>query len=534
MDYKNLLIYYGTGVLCILGASLVAFIASRRYPLRAPTGLFYLLILSSTFLLWFQILKYQSLHFYVDFSHWLQILFNITQSGQPLCPNQEFISPGALNYFSVHFVPWLYLFAIPFKFGPYGETLIISNVLLMLSSVVPLYKLGRIYQPVGRFSLFLVSLLLWYPTFQYITLYEFEMLRFAIPIMLWMLYFWEKKKIAAYFVCVLAAVLVREEVGLTVIMFGLYALFIEKKVRLGLLTSACGLAGFFLITQVFMPSLRAAQYTHIAMGSFNEYGATFGAIAINLLSHPQLILNAVFHPIKVVNLGMFLLPLLFIPLLRPAVLISVLANVGIVLISKTLTHSSYFLYYLSPSIPFIFYAFIKAWPDFVGWVAKFRPATRSYDENSHAAMLVVLMALLGTNVFFGPSPLSLQFWFRDVRPAPFNTQDFHYSVYQVKDHHRKAEAICALIPDTAVVTAPQYLHPRLYKKHLTTISPQWGEPESAVKADYVVFDLTNNGLKSESAAFIPQKYFDQIAEDQRQWTLVNSDDGYFVFKRNRY
>jgi len=530
---KSLIIFYIIGIFSVLSISLITYFIVIRYHFRRFNGFLYFLILSSVYLIFSQFFKYHSLHYYVDFSHWTQILYNIVSSGKPLSLNQEFLVPGTMNYLSVHFVPLIYLLALPFRLWPYSETLMILNFLLMTSSIIPLYKLAESYQKNKQFGLFMVALLLWYPTFQYILLYEFEMLRFSIPIILWMLYFWKKRKTGLYFIFVILAVLVREEVGLTIMMFGLYLLLFEKRRKVGMVTAVIGLISFIIITQMIMPALRSSDgYVHIAMGSFSALGNSFGEIIMNIVKHPLETLVLVLKPIKLANLFMIFLPLLFIPLCAPIVLINTFANFGVLLLSESL-HLSYMLFYVSPSIPFIFLALIKGWPKLTKYLNKRgnKNWPKAKVNVNSPAMKAVLVGLLVSNVFFGPSPISLQFWFKDLRPAPFATQNFHYSVYEISNHHRKAREFCKLIPDSAIVSAQHFFHPRLFKKKGTMIFPRLESLDNKYKADYVLFDKTNNYLKKGSPSYKTQHDFDVVEKDKRNWQLVKSENGLFLYKR---
>lgn len=495
---------------------------------------FGVLLISPLYMFLAQYLKYRSLHFYTDFSHWAINLYNIITIGKSLNLSQQILYPGTLNYLSVHFVPLIYLLAIPFKLWPYSETIIGLNFLLMISAAIPLYKLALAYRQDRRFALFIAVLLFWYPTFQYTVLYEFEMLRFSIPIILWMLYFWQTKKMIAYYLFLLLAVLVREEVGLTIMMFGLYLIFIEKQRQTGAISALIGLGAFISITQIVMPALSTVgSFEHISTASFSAFGKTPDEVIKNIILHPGLTLSTIFEPVKLANVFMLFLPLLFIPLFAPAVLIATLANLGVCILSGSRTHVSYMLYYLSPSIPFIFFAFIKGWPKFLE-VLKNLMGKWSRDRNTDfnsVGMIVVLSGLLVANVFFGPSPFSLQFWFKDIKPAPFKTQNYHYSVYRISDHHRKVEEFCKLIPDSAVVSAQQFLAPRLFKKKGILVFPKLEGLNGTIKADYVFIDKTNNGLYKNSPAYITQPEFSLVEENKDTWKLIKSEGGYFLYKR---
>ena len=531
---KALIFYYLIGIVLVLGTSFITYFLFTYYNLRLFTWILYLFSICSVYMFFAQLLKYRSLHFYVDFSHWAQLLCSIVATGKPWCLNQELLVPGTLNYLSVHFVPLIYVLAIPFKVWPFNETIIILNFLLMISAAIPMYKLSLSCQGDKRFALFMVVVLLWYPTFQYTVLYEFEMLRFSIPIILWMLYFWQKKNMKYYYLFVLLAVLVREEVGLTIMMFGIYLILIEKQHRTGLITALIGVVAFAVITQMIMPALRGGNgYQHIAMPLFSSFGNSISEIIINTVKNPALVLEIIFQPIKLANVFMFFLPLLFVPFLAPAILIAILANFGVGLLSNSITHTSFMLFYLSQSIPFIFYAFIRGWPKFLTMLETFPERDRRIrqaDNIDSAAMAAVLSTLLIANIFFGPSPISLQFWSKNLRPAPFNTQNFHYSAYNITDHHRTSDKFCNLIPESAIVSAPQFLHPRLFKKRGTMVFPHLESFDGAVKAQYVLIDKTNNGLKRESPAYLNQHDFNVVERDTENWKLVKSADGYYLYE----
>lgn len=531
--YKGLYAFYITGTFLVLGISTAAYFVFCRYNMRRISyWVMAVLGVSSIYMLGAQYLAYRSLHFYVDFSSWTHLLHNIAATGKTWSFNESLIHSAGINYFSSHFVPLVYILALPFKIWPHSETLIIMNFLLMASSIIPLYKLALIKDGDRQFASFMAVLFLWYPTFQYIVLYEFDMLRLSIPIILWMLYFWERKKMNLYFIFALLAVLVREEVGLTIMMFGLYLLLFTKRRKVGFFTSLIGLAGFIVIVQIIMPAFRDTKdYGHIAVNWFSAFGATPMEIIKNVIFHPGLTLSTVFQPAKLANVFMFFLPLLFIPLLAPAILVSILANFGVGMLSKSITSVSYMLYYLSPSIPFIFYAFIKAWPAFLKRLKDVTSRQHLDVDIKSAAVMCVFSGILVSNIFFGPSPISLQFWFKGLRPAPFKTRDLHYSAYKITEHHRKAEEFCELIPDSAVVSAHHFLFSRLFRKRGTMVFPYF--EVAGIKADYVFFDKTNNGLKTECPAYKTQRDFDLAEKDKKTWSLVKSEDGYFLFKRKR-
>lgn len=527
----GLFIFYSVGVCAIVGMSGAAYYLIRGHAMkRMAYGVMIFLMAASTYMVGAQYLKYLSLHYYTDFASWTHLLNNIARTGRPISLIEAMFHPGCMNYLSAHFVPLIYILALPFKIWPYSETVIIINSIVMLSSVVPLYKIAVHNHGDRRFGLFMATLLLWYPTFQYIVLYEFDMLRFSIPAVLWMLYFWERKKTILYFSSLLIAALVREEVGLTLAAFGLYIMFVEKAWRRGLATTVIGLAAFIIITGAVMPSLRTgADHSHIAIGHLSAFGKTPHEIITGIFLHPARVASIALDPIKLANLVMFFLPLLGIPFLALSALVPIIPNTAVCLLSSGNTNISYMLYYMAPSIPFILYAFIKGWPAFTALLS---PRVSHGDVQS-AAMMIVLAGIFTANVFFGPSPFSLQFWFKNLTPAPFQTQNFHYTSYIVTDRHRIVDEFCNVIPDAAVVSSNMFLFPRLFKKRCIMTFPWLESKDGSLKAEYILFDSTNNGLKEGSPAYVTQRQREAVLQNGTVWEPVKSRDGYFLFRKKQ-
>jgi len=528
----NLSLYYVIGISCVIIISFIIFHISIRRNVKLPRWAVYGLIVASVYMLFAQLLKYYSLHFYTDFSQWTQVIHSISTIGKPICIASEVLRPGTLNFFSLHFSPLIYLISAVYKILPYNETIISLNVLIMISSVFPLYKLCFEYSRDKWFGLFVVVLLLWYPAFQYIVLYEFMFLKFSIPIIFWMLYFFQQKKMIAYYLFVILAVLVREEIGLTIMMFGFYVFFFEKQRKTGAITVLIGLVAFIVILLFIMPSLMGPGFSEndTMKVYYSPFGETNVEVIKNIILNPILSISIMVHKIKVANVFMMFLPLLFIPFLAPAVLFGSLAQFGIVLLSSSLTKSSYMLHYVSPAIPFIFYAFIKGWPRLLKLLKYFTDKKNRVTDLNSAAMATVLGGLLIANVFFGPSPMSLQFWSKELRPAPFRTQDFHYSVYKVTDHHRKAEEFSRLIPDTAIVAAHDFLQPWVSNKR-GVMSLREHRKNKKFLPDYVLFDRTNNDLKPTSPSYKTREVFQEFENDKETWELIKAEDGYFLYRR---
>jgi len=526
-----LVFYYAIGIAATFGAAALAYAVCRRRGWSVPRWVLIVFLVLPAYLFVAQYLKFRSLHMYADVSHWLQIVHSIATTWRPETLSHEFIVPGTKNFLTVHFVPLVYLFGLLHRVWSAPEALLMSGVALMLSSAIPMYLMAR--RGVGsHFGMFAAAVFLWYPTFQYITLYEFEILRFSIPALLWMLYFWERRSTVGMLVFALLAAFVREEVGFTVMLFGVFLAIMERRRALGLTIAFMGIGVFAVTTTVIMPALSSAeQYVYYAAQALGP-GSSFLDVVGNLVQHPFAVVSALTHPIKLANLSMLFLPLLAIPLFAPSVLIPAFASFGVGLLSTGFTNSSYMLYYMAPAVPFILYAFLRAWPRCITWLQRLSdsqlPSGASHRVHA-AAMAAVLIGLLIANVFFGPSPIAAQFWSTRLRPAVFRTQSFHWSAYRVTDHHRAVGELIAQIPRDAIVSTQEFLLSRLYAHRGAMVYPRIVSMDGTYRATYILLDATNNGLHPESPAYVSDDAFAMVRTDSR-WQRIAERNSFELYR----
>ena len=494
-------------------------------------------IVLAVFLLVAQHQKAYALRDYADFTVWRQVIASIAQGHVPSSTLEVGLSGGTSAYFGVHFAPVVYLFSIPYALWPSVECILWLQWLLLMATCVPLYSFAKRQLGKAEYGLFAVACLVLYPPFEYIHLYEIEMLRFSIPLLLTALVASESGWRYRYWLAIAGALLVREEVSLTVFVLGLYILLVRKRRLQGAITSVAALGYFLVVTQIVMQQLRPGQ-GHVAAGSFSELGGTMLGVALAVFTKPMLVLRQVLVPVKLANLFMYVMPLLLVPFAAWPLLLIASANVGLNLLSSSETYTSYFLYYLSPTIPVIFVALIEG-IKIMGrkldtWKASVRLASLP-SCGTRAIVLGVFSAVLSANVFFGPSPLSIQFWVGSYRLAPFRTERFHYSQYIVTRHDRVWEEFVSVVPKSSIVSAEQHLLPPLFDRRGLRVFPD------IAGADFVVIDKPfplKTGIPSVPGSWDglrknPQYYYDWVEKEPSKWYLVAQRDGYFAYARTR-
>jgi uncharacterized membrane protein len=478
-------------------------------------------------------------HSYVDFTVHLEYFNNFANGNGLFSSTQENFVPGTGNWLSAHFTPIAYVFGFLFKLFPSFHTINWAQTILLASSSIILYIFAK--PKIGDFSAFCISLaLLLNPTFQYITLYEFDFLRFIIPIGILTLGVAMQKdaNIWAVLACCALSLLVREDAAFFVFGIGLYIAFFQKKKALGSGIMALSLIYLIAVLKVVMPSLRGdGGSMHIVAGSFSEFGSAPVEIIKNMLLHPIKLIAHLFHPHKSINYFMYLLPFSFVPVFGFKALAIALPSAIFLAFSSSVTHSSYFLYYVSPILVAVVWAAVEgvnnvaAFSDkYPRFMAFLRLKSRITKER---AAFAVLCGSIASSIYFGPSPISIQFWNKDFSLAPFRTNTFNITRYQPTSHDEIIRKVAKLIPENVSVSAEQFLLQNVYKCRSIYTFP-WIEG-----AKYVLIDKKNplktgignvpgswNGLRDNQ-----QFYYDWVEKRPDVFDLVHSEDGVYLYRR---
>ncbi len=526
----ELLPNYAIGIFSVL---FVGIVVAAKAPAGVLMGLVLparlLLILVPILLFLLQIGKLSAHRYFLDLAAWLHIFNNMAHGLGPLSTINDSFTPGYGHWFANHFTPFIYLFGWLFQVWDSPVMVFLVQTLLISSCAIPAYLIALRLLASNKAAVLLTAAFMLHPTISYILLSDFEMLRFVIPCLMWLLYFVVSERWELYWLGVIATILVREEVSLTVVCVGAYLLFFKPGARLrGAATMCLGAASFWLITNYIMPSfLEHGVYQHVVSQSFQALGGVGPLSIITTAIHdPMLIARIIFEPVKLANITMLLLPFLFLPLLSPTILMMCGANFAVGLLSGSITHSSYFLYYIAPSLPVLYLASVYS--------------LKKLSRNGNFGVLsdlrlsgAVFAAAFTGSVIFGALPYSLQFLIKSYRLAPFRTLSFHYSTYvPAAGAETLAEAL-TYVPKSARVATEQHLLPHVFDRKYLSCFPQ------LTMADYVVFDKNwplKTGVGSVPGSWdgfrqTPQVYYDLVEKDQENWEQLFAKDGFFVYRR---
>lgn len=523
-EYYKLFILYSIGLSSIVSLSFLTYFISNKFSLKINKETSYYIFFFSLLFYVFSILyltfgKINALHYYADFATHLEILWRNYQ-GLGLTTLMSENYHGGSHWFAAHFTPIIYLTYVPaFTIFPSPYLIPISQTFFILSSLIPLWLISKKYLD-DNSSRLLICSFLFYPTIFYTNLYGIAYIELCIPLFLWLFYFFEKKKNKLFMLILTLCLMIREEVSLVTFFFGIYIL-IKKRYALGFFTIILSLVYFFTVLYVIIPSFRieSFQKLHIAEPLYTQWGNTFLEMIFNVLLNPIDTLSKILIAPKIGNFVMFLIPLLFLPLSNIFVFLIATPNLAMVYLSASITHSSFILYYLSPSIPIFFYATITG-------ISKLRNLK---FLNIGSLVNAILVASISSTVFFGATPISLAFWSKEYTVGNFYTSNFHRTAYQEISRHVAAKKIVQLIPQNSIVSAEQHFLTLLYKHKKMIIFPS---PEREI--EYVLIDRFNpkktggafeNTLRTDPEAEY-KKYF-----QSNNWVIIKENLGVTLFKK---
>lgn len=344
------------------------------------------------------------------------------------------------------------------------------------------------------------------PGMQHIGLTEFHEIALAVPLLAFATFFLLRKHHAGLIVCLGLAFLVKEEIGLIAIAFGIYLLLFQRQRRLGLALMLFGVAWVVLLLQFLIPFFRGAEYGgtfyYFGEGAIGGGGARYSYLGRNvpeilttLVTRPQTILQVIWLPEKILYILHLLVPLMFLPLVGAQVFFLALPTLGYSLLSTYPLQYEIRSYYFAPLLPFLFFALVLGLHRLMQHSAS-SPAMRG-------ALACLLIVSSGASYFLtAPGPLAR--YFQSWR-------------YEFGEHARRGNELILTIPhDATVVGQNEFLAHLSNRRYLYEIPviPDYRQ------ADYVLSDSTAQWYRVHQPGWEGYRkvgYFETIVDSDGFW-----------------
>ncbi|MCP4415065.1 MAG: DUF2079 domain-containing protein [Chloroflexi bacterium] len=376
------------------------------------------------------------------------------------------------NYLGDHVQPIMLLIAPLYRLWPDVQLLLIIQAVALSLGALPIYHIGQRHLKNQRLALLFSLVFLFYPALGFMNRFDFHPVIFCIPLLLFAFNAWENDRLLLTHLLLLMALLSKEEIGLTIFALGLYAIFIRRQVRLGLMWASVGLGWSLFSLFVIIPAFRGTDSD--TLGRYAWLGADVVTQLRTLILNPGFVWQQQMgEPFRWHFLVVLLLPLGYLALLAPATLLIGIPALLYNLLSAVPSQSSIYFHYIAPFVPFAFIAAIlgaarlRLWrPQMIHWI--------------------IGSLLLGTAVA----------WAVD-NPFSKTVADPFYPVYTLEQTF-SAEAFAeakALLPKDASVATTMAFAPHLSTRAELYLFYHKGKREIAVydypQADYLLLHLSD-------------------------------------------
>ncbi len=430
-----------------------------------------------------------------------QAIYNILHSGYM---RSTLYGTYAIDYIGDHFSPILFLLAPLYALRQDARTLLVLQSLFLAAGAAPLYLLARLKTRSVWLALALVAAYLLHPALHGVNLDDFHQISLVVVFLLAALYFLETGRDVPFLITLTLALIVKEEVALTVAAVGAYAFLGKGRHRLGASVALAGLVYFAVVIGWVMPRLGGTPQIDTRFGDYiapETSGAT--GVAWTLFTNPWFTVVHVFgNQAKLLYLLQIFLPVLFLPLLAPgAAWLVALPALAVLLLTNAHTQYDITYHYSAHLLPSVFFLAALA----LGRIARDRPAV------TRALAAALLISGLGMSYLCGQ--ILPKGGLQVPRPTP---------------HDRVVAGFFDEIPRDAVVSTMS-----AYAPHLTTRKDIYLFPDVA-DSEYLLLDTgmdanywPHEGLKARDRSLA-----DMLPHlNSGEFGVVREEDGVILLRR---
>ena len=401
----------------------------------------------------------------------------------------------------VNLILWLFVPAYWLGAGPHFLYLV--ETLALAVGAIPLWLLARDRLGNGWLALCPAAAYLLYPSLEFINWWHFHPDALIIAPLLWAYWLADRERWGWFALAVTVALLCKEDASLAVVGLGLVVAFRQRRVR-ALLTSAAGLAWFFIATKLIIPTANGGGQVFYE-SFFPGFGHSLFGVVGTIVRHPTRLTRLAFRKDRITYYTQLFVPVALLPVGALPVLLIGLPQLLVNVISSLPYTRSIMYYYSSIPLAAIFIATVES----LG-----RGRTEPVRRFACGALVATALA---SNVAWSPSPISVK---------------YHSGIWALPNGHdtAKNEAV-ALVPQGASVSATYYLVPHLTHRTLIYEFPNpwvvsnWGvngeRPPDPSKVDWLVVDTGLNGTQ--------QGLYEHLTS--YQFAIVSAQDGIVVAHR---
>lgn len=330
--------------------------------------------------------------------------------------------------------------------------LLFTQTIALASAAFPIYWFAR-----ERIGHLLALVVVWAyflsPAVESINMVDVHGIAFATPTLAFATYFLFHRRYKPFLVCLVLGLMIREEIALIIIVFGVVMFLFERRRVFGLVLFLFGcLATVALLTYIipfFHGSAYSPEFYYFGSGvrsqaqlRYTYLGHSVPEILETIITQPGIIAQHILTPDKIEFVLYLLIPLFFLPLLGIEASFLALPTLGYSLLSEFKFQYSITSFYHAPMLPFLFFGTVLGIKRIVGWRRRNghdeRIAATSRTARKWAIGSGLAVSALASYYFVGRGPLA---------------QNFSPEFLVLDQHTAIADQLVGLIPADATVAA---------------------------------------------------------------------------------
>ncbi|MBQ8249122.1 MAG: DUF2079 domain-containing protein [Clostridia bacterium] len=255
-----------------------------------------------------------------DFGIFAQMFHHMKESGLPMTTVER---DGLLSHLYVHMSPIWYILLPFYVIAPFPATLQVLQAAILVSSVIPLWKIAKIRGLSDLQRMLICGVLLVYPALSGGASYDIHENCFLVPLILWLFWALEKKSIPFVAVFGFLTLTVKEDAAVYVAVIALYFIvktllhydrsrFRELLTGLGLFAAA--LIYFFLATS-FLAEVGDGVMTYRYKNFMYDGSSSLITVIKSVIMNPMKALYECVDAEKLQFIGLTMAPLFGLPLI---------------------------------------------------------------------------------------------------------------------------------------------------------------------------------------------------------------------------
>lgn len=403
------------------------------------------------------------------------------------------------SFFGVHFSPLMFLILILFAIAPHPYTLLIFQSVILGFAAIPLFKLSYKILKDEKISTIFVVLYLLYPPIIYANIFDFHLESFFPLIFLCAFYYLENEEFVKFYVTLLLGLLILDFASsILVLSTVIYSSIVkyrqvifrkrwDQKILRHLIfsTMMMAVAVFYFVLSIialrFFGKIPFSGDSH-----WPDLGNTPFEIVIGLLD-PSKVFRALSYDFgtKILNLALYLLPLIFLPLFAPLELLPGMPWLVMSLLSRYPPYYQIYWQYGAIMSPFLFYSALHGLRRITNLRRKNVFSEIKIVQSVYFKLIrqkkIVLIVFVLLNLFTMSFSVYSQ-----ASTLPCGVPQ--YSQFVPTKHIEYLRKIVYYIPNDASVLAQNNIFPHL----ATRINAYtWIDPENSSIVDYAICDITH-------------------------------------------